>query len=58
MGLNFVAMAEEIEELFGVKTDVVPKRFIKREYLHNIEKDIVYVWKKTFDAYRGYSEKH
>ena len=43
MGLNFVAMAEEIEELFGVKTDVVPKRSIKPEYLINVEKDIVYV---------------
>ena len=52
MGLNFVEMAEEIEELFGVKTDVVPKRSINPEYLHNVEKDIVYVWKKTFDAYR------
>jgi predicted nucleotidyltransferase len=43
MGLNFVEMAEEIEELFGVKTDVVPKRSIKPEYLINVEKDIVYV---------------
>ena len=43
MGLNFVEMAEEIEELFGVKTDVVPKRSINPEYLHNVEKDIVYV---------------
>jgi predicted nucleotidyltransferase len=43
MGLNFVAMADEIENLFGIKTDVVPKRSIKPEYLHNVEKDIVYV---------------
>ena len=43
MGLNFVAMADEIEELFGIKTDVVPKRSIKPEYLLNVEKDIVYV---------------
>ena len=29
MGLNFVAMADEIEYLPGVKTDVVPLRSIK-----------------------------
>jgi predicted nucleotidyltransferase len=43
MGLNFVAMADEIEALFGIKTDVIPKRSIKPEYLHNTEKDMVYV---------------
>ena len=43
MGLNFIAMADEIEDLFGIKTDVVPKRSIKPEFLHNVEKDIVYV---------------
>lgn len=43
MGLNFVAMANEIEELFGIKTDVVPKRSIKPQYLPYVEKDIVYV---------------
>jgi uncharacterized protein len=42
MGLNFVAMADEIEALFGIKTDVVPKRSIKKEYLPYVEKDIVY----------------
>jgi predicted nucleotidyltransferase len=42
MGLNFVAMADEIESLFGIKTDVVPKRSIKPEYLRSVEKDIVY----------------
>jgi len=29
MGLNFVAMANEIESLFAIKVDVVPKRSIK-----------------------------
>ena len=43
MGLNFIAMADEIEELFGIKTDVVPIRSVKPKYMHNIEKDIVYV---------------
>jgi predicted nucleotidyltransferase len=43
MGLSFVAMADEIENLFGIKTDVVPKRSIKKDYLPYVEKDIVYV---------------
>lgn len=43
MGLNFVAMADEIEGLFGIKTDVVSKRSIKPAYLEFVEKDIVYV---------------
>ena len=42
MGLNFVAMADEIENLFGIKTDVVPLRSIKPQYLQFVEKDIVY----------------
>ena len=42
MGLNFVAMADEIEDLFGKKTDVVPLRSIKPQYLQFVQKDIVY----------------
>jgi hypothetical protein len=42
MGLNFIATADEIESLFGIKTDVIPKRSIKPEYLHQVEKEIVY----------------
>ena len=43
MGLSFVAMADEIEAILGIKTDVIPIRSIKPEYLPYIEKDIVYV---------------
>ena len=43
MGLNFVAMANEIEDIFGIKVDVVPKRSIKTIYLSSVEKDILYV---------------
>lgn len=43
MGLNFIAMANEIEELFNTKVDVVPKRSIKADYLPSVEKDQVYV---------------
>lgn len=43
MGLNFIEMADEIEDLFGIKTDVVPMRSIKPEFLQYVKKDIVYV---------------
>lgn len=43
MGLSFIAMADEIEALLGIKTDVIPKRSIKPKYLPYVEKDIVYV---------------
>ena len=43
MGLSFVAMADEIEAILGIKTDVIPIRSIKPEYLPGIEKDIIYV---------------
>ena len=55
MGLNFIEMADEIEDLFGVKTDVVPMRSIKPEYLQYVKKDIKYVWKKAFCADNGHS---
>jgi predicted nucleotidyltransferase len=42
MGLSFVAMANEIEDLLGKKTDVVPLRSIKPQYLKSVQKDIVY----------------
>lgn len=43
MGLSFVAMADEIEELFGIKTDVVSLRGISPKYMTYVQKDIVYV---------------
>lgn len=42
MGLNFIQMADEIESLFGKKTDVVPMRAIKPQYLESVKKDIIY----------------
>jgi hypothetical protein len=42
MGLSFIAMADEIEDLFGRKTDVVPLRSIKPKYLQSVQKEIVY----------------
>jgi len=43
MGLNFIEMADEIEALLGIETDVVPIRAIKPQYLQYVKKDIKYV---------------
>ena len=43
MGLSFVTMADEIEAILGIKTDVIPLLSIKPEDLPGIEKDIIYV---------------
>ncbi|HLG41473.1 MAG TPA: hypothetical protein VI461_17465, partial [Chitinophagaceae bacterium] len=53
MGLSFVAMADEIEALLGKKTDVVPLRSIKPQYLSSVQKDIVYACRK-----RSNKKKH
>ena len=55
MGLSFVAMADEIEALFGKKTDVVPLRSIKPQYLSSVQKDIVYAWKETLRYCSGHN---
>lgn len=43
MGLSFVSLADEIESILGMKTDVVPLRSIKPEYLQGVKRDIIYV---------------
>lgn len=43
IGLEFVALAERLEGLFGVHVEVVSKRAVKPRFLKHIEKEIVYV---------------
>ncbi len=43
MGLNFVDLAEELEEMLGAKVDLVSKRGVKQGYLEVISKDLVHV---------------
>jgi hypothetical protein len=43
MGLNFVAMADEIESLLGLPTDVVTLRSLKPEVRRNVMDEIIYV---------------
>ena len=43
MGLNFIAMADEIEDLFGIKTDIIPLHVLNPQFLQSMEKDLIWV---------------
>jgi predicted nucleotidyltransferase len=43
MGLSFISMAGEIDNLLSAKVDIVPNRSIKPEFLPTMEKDIIYI---------------
>ena len=43
VGLEFVTLAEEIEQLLGLQIDLVSRRAIKPNKLKYIEKDLIYV---------------
>ena len=43
IGLEFVSLALELEQLLGKKVDLVSKKAIKKGYLNYILKDIKYV---------------
>lgn len=43
IGLEFVSLAFELEQLLGTKVDLVSKKAIKKGYLNYILKDIKYV---------------
>jgi uncharacterized protein len=43
VGLKFVTMADELEEVLGKKVDLVSRRAIDDRYWKFIEKDLIYV---------------
>ena len=43
IGLGFVDLANELEELIDLKVDLVSRKGIKKRYLNSIEQDLVYV---------------
>lgn len=43
IGSRFVDLADEIEEMIGMKVDLVSRNGIKQKYLEVIESDLVYV---------------
>lgn len=43
IGIRFVDLAEELEEIVGFKVDLVSKKGIKEKYLKSIDSDLLYV---------------
>lgn len=43
MGINFIDMADEIEENLGIKTDVITKKSLRERFLNLIKDDLIYV---------------
>jgi predicted nucleotidyltransferase len=43
IGIEFVDLAEELEQILSVKVDLVSKRGLKESYLKAIEKELRYV---------------
>lgn len=43
IGSRFIDLAEEIEQIIGMKVDLVSKNGIKKKYLNSIKPDLIYV---------------
>ncbi len=43
IGIRFVDLADEIENIVGFKVDLVSKKGIKEKYLQTIDSDLIYV---------------
>ena len=43
IGVRFIYLAEELENIIGFKVDLVSKKGIKEKYLQSIDSDLIYV---------------
>ncbi|WP_445734200.1 nucleotidyltransferase family protein [Mariniflexile sp.] len=43
IGIRFVDLAEELENIVGFKVDLVSKNGVKTKYLNSIDSDLIYV---------------
>ena len=43
IGLRFIDLADELEDLIGIKVDLVSKNGVKESYLQSIHSDLIYV---------------
>ena len=43
IGIRFIDLADEIEEIVGLKVDLVSKNGVKAEYLKVIDPELIYV---------------
>lgn len=43
IGVRFIDLADDLEEITGLKVDLVSKKGIKEKYLKSIDSDLIYV---------------
>lgn len=43
IGVRFVDLAEDLEQIIGFKVDLVSRKGIKEKYLKSIDSDLIYV---------------
>jgi len=43
IGVKFIDLAEELENIVGLKVDLVSKNGVKEKYLKSIDSDLIYV---------------
>ena len=43
VGIRFIDLAEELEQLLGIKVDLVSRNGIKPKYYQSIKSDLIYV---------------
>jgi len=43
IGIRFIDLANEIEDIVGFKVDLVSKKGVKEKYLKSIESELIYV---------------
>ncbi len=43
IGIRFIDLAEDLENIVGFKVDLVSKKGIKEKYLNSIDSDLIYV---------------
>lgn len=43
IGWQFLTLAEELEQLLGLKVDLVSRKGVKPRYFKHIQKDLIYV---------------
>jgi predicted nucleotidyltransferase len=43
VGSEFIELADELEEILGIKVDLVSKKGIKERYFEKIKEDLIYV---------------
>jgi hypothetical protein len=43
IGIEFIDLASELEEILSIKVDLVSKNGVKPDYLKNIETELIYV---------------